>query len=95
MPIEQLLPEHCDDAGAADCAIAAFQQFSNCVCGIDLGMAEMAALMAALVQRDNTLNSALTVCDATLFPNVTVYRCYINISLHTSRDRTFRMPETS
>ena len=30
----------------------------------------LVALLAALMELDNSLNSALTVCDATLFPNV-------------------------
>ena len=75
MRIAQLLPEHCNDAFAVDCANAAFEQYSDHVESLHLCMAEFARWQhwcsrLPTQQRNTSLNDALTACNATLFPNI-------------------------
>jgi len=96
MRIAQLLPEHCNDAGASDSASDAFQQYSNHVENLDLCMAEFERWQhwcsrQRPQQHDNSVNDALAVCDATLFPNVrAVLKIFATLPVTTcSAERSF------
>ena len=75
MRVAQLLPEHCNDAKAVDCAIDVFHQYEDHLTGMDACRAEFERWQhwysrLEPEQRSNSVSAALALCDATLFRNM-------------------------
>jgi hypothetical protein len=77
MNIAQLLPEHCNNAKAMDCAVAAFKQYEDhMLSSLDACKAEFerwqhwCSRLNHGERTKSTVSSALSLCDDTLFPNM-------------------------
>ena len=98
MRVGQLLPEHCNDTTAVDCAIDVFRQYEDHLTGMDACRAEFERWQhwcsrLEPEQRINsaTVSSALALCDATLFPNMrTVLKIFASLPVTTcTAERSF------
>lgn len=77
MNMAQLLPEHCQDTNAMDCAISAFRQYEFFMdTNIDAYKAEFerwqhwCSRLNTDQRKNSTVSTTLTLCDETLFPNM-------------------------
>jgi len=96
MHLAQLLPEHCKDAKAVDCAIDVFRQYEDRLAGMDACRAEFERWQhwcsrLEPQQRSNSISGALALFDATLFPNMrTVLKIFATLPVTTcTAERSF------
>jgi hypothetical protein len=99
MNIAQLLPEHCNDANALDCAVAAFQKYEDHLASTstDACKAEFerwqhwCSRLNREQRSSSTVSAALTLCDETLFPNMRkIFKIFATLPVTTcTAERSF------